>query len=124
MAYFPNSSAGAVLTDQCDVCLHGMNDGLLCPIAYVQVEYNYKQLDVGNTDLQAAMNLLIADQGECRMKLAMEKAGIKIDLSDKDQLELIEEKCSCRMSDAWRCAVDQNLTDTIACRCECHRGLR
>ena len=122
MAYFPNGTAGQVLVDQCDNCLHGMDDSLLCPVAHVQTEYNYKQLDRGNADLQAAMNLLIADQGECRMKLAMGKVGIKIDLSGKDQLDLIEEKCSCRMSDAWRCAVDQNLTDSIACRCQCHRG--
>lgn len=121
MAYFPNGTAGQVLVDQCDNCLHGMDDGLLCLVAHVQVEFNYKQLDAGNADLQAAMNLLIADQGECRMKLAMEKAGIKIDLSEKAQLDLIETKCSCRMSDAWRCAKDQNSRE-LSCSCSCHRS--
>ena len=90
MAYFPNGPAGEVLTDQCDNCLHGLDDSLLCPVAHVQVTYNYDQLNPGNEDLQAAMELLIADHGECRMKLAMEKAGMKIDLSGRDQLPLLE----------------------------------
>lgn len=28
--------------------------------------------------------------------------------------------CACRLSDAWRCAVNQNLR-TVACHCRCHR---
>ena len=28
--------------------------------------------------------------------------------------------CTCRKSDAWRCAVDQNLL-TVSCHCRCHR---
>lgn len=29
--------------------------------------------------------------------------------------------CSCRKSDAWCCAVDQNLS-TVACTCSCHKN--
>jgi hypothetical protein len=29
--------------------------------------------------------------------------------------------CSCKFSDAWRCAVDQNLT-SVSCPCGCHRA--
>lgn len=120
MAYFPNGTAGQILDDQCDNCLHGVSDGIMCPVAYIQVEFNYKQLDKGNEQLRAAMNTLINNAGECQMKAAMDKAGVKFDLTAKEQLPLWE--CNCRMSDAWKCAVDQNLTDTIACRCECHRS--
>lgn len=28
--------------------------------------------------------------------------------------------CDCKFSDAWRCAVDQNRRDRIACDCTCH----
>ena len=28
--------------------------------------------------------------------------------------------CQCRFSDAWRCAKDRQLTQQIACHCECH----
>ncbi len=92
---------------------------------HVQLEYNYKQLDDGNQDLLGAMNLLIDKSGNCLMKAAMDKAGIKIDLSEKDQLLLIDSAdltdCSCRKSDAWKCAVDKNLPNAIACGCSCHR---
>lgn len=31
--------------------------------------------------------------------------------------------CNCQMSDAWRCAVDQNLR-TVSCPCKCHKTTR
>lgn len=30
--------------------------------------------------------------------------------------------CSCRHTDAWRCAVERNIT-TVTCHCDCHRRL-
>lgn len=39
-------------------------------------------------------------------------------------LELEKERkcdCGCLSSDAWRCAVKQNLP-TVACRCSCHKA--
>lgn len=32
-----------------------------------------------------------------------------------------EFKCQCKVTDAWRCARDQNLHDRISCDCDCHR---
>jgi hypothetical protein len=29
------------------------------------------------------------------------------------------EKCDCKRSDAWRCAVEKNL-NTVSCHCKCH----
>lgn len=120
MAYFPNGTAGQILDDQCDGCLHGVSDGIMCPVAYIQINFNYKQLDKGNESLRAVMNKLINEAGVCQMKAAMDKAGITFDSSGKEQLPLFD--CNCRMSDAWKCAVDQGLVDTIACQCMCHKG--
>jgi hypothetical protein len=88
MAYFPNGTAGEIFNDQCHECLHGAADDFLCPVAHIQMIYNYTQLDDGNEDLRAAMCLLVQLDGTCQMKLAMEKAGIKIDFSGRDQMEL------------------------------------
>ena len=121
MAYFANGTEGDTLNEQCHKCLHGMSDSVLCPVAAVQMEYNYKQLDDGNEDLHAAMNLLVNEAGECQMKAAMEKAGTTLDLSGKDQLPLFQ-NCSCRKSDSWRCAKDQTLPNALHCTFSCHRS--
>lgn len=89
MAYFANGTEGQILDDQCDRCIHGMLDSALCPVALVQMTYNYKQLDDGNEDLRTAMQTLINKKGECQMKHAMQTAGITFDMSGKDQLSLI-----------------------------------
>jgi len=88
MAYFPNGTAGDILQKQCDKCLHGMNDSLICPVVQVQLTYNYEQ--IGNEDLQTALNILVDDAGTCRMRTAMIQAGITIDLSGREQLPLLE----------------------------------
>lgn len=92
MAYFSNGTEGLFLEEQCESCLHGMKDDLMCPVMHVQLEYNYKQIDDHNKDLRAAMNLLVDEQGNCLMKAAMEKAGIKFDLSGRDQMSLDMER--------------------------------
>lgn len=89
MAYFPNGTAGEYLTEQCNNCLHGIKDDIVCPVAVVQMSYNYDQLDEGNEALQEAMNELIDENGDCQMKKAIEDAGISIDLSGRDQMELL-----------------------------------
>lgn len=82
MAYFPNATAADVLDAQCADCPlgHGWNDrrqGELfdaereprpCPVLFVQLEFNYKQLDDGNADLRRAMNALINESGECQVR--------------------------------------------------------
>jgi len=90
MAYFPNGTAGEVLDEQCHQCLHAMNDGVLCPVYYVQMEYNYKQCDDGQECLRAAMNLLVNEAGECQMRRVMFTAGV--DFSAVEQLGLFNEE--------------------------------
>jgi len=82
MGYFPNGSSGEVLDEQCANCLLGsgwndpaqqelfVTDRLLkpCPVAFVQLTYNYKQGDKGNKDLRDAMTLLIDDRGVCQVR--------------------------------------------------------
>lgn len=89
MAYFAKGTEGLNLDEQCDNCLHGMNDGIMCPVAAVQMAYNYIQLNPGNEDLRAAMNLLIGERGNCQMSAAMKTAGVVIDLSGREQQELV-----------------------------------
>lgn len=80
MAYFPNSTAGEVLDRQCSDCPlgSGWNDPSQkqlfddepemrpCPVAFVQLEYNYTQVD--NNDLRRAMNFLISEDGICQVR--------------------------------------------------------
>lgn len=89
MAYFANGTEGLGLEEQCHNCIHGINAEILCPVASVQLMYNYSQLDEGNKDLREAMNLLIDEQGSCLMRQTMEKAGITFDFSEREQLPLI-----------------------------------
>ena len=64
MAYFANGSEGAVLDEQCAECLP--HDP--CPIAWVQLEYNYTQCSAGQEKMAELMNCLVDEKGNCRMK--------------------------------------------------------
>ena len=64
MAYFPNGSSGAILDEQCAECLP--EDP--CPIAFVQIEYNYEQCHAGQEKIRELMNILVNEKGECQMK--------------------------------------------------------
>lgn len=72
MAYFSNGSEGAYLYNQCLDCIHYVED-LGCPVALVQMLYNYDQMKEGNEKLREAMNLLINENGQCLMKPVIEK---------------------------------------------------
>ena len=87
MAYFPNGTAGDILIEQCDNCLHGMNDSVLCPIANVQIFFNYDQID--NEHLSKCLSALVRDDGVCLMRSAMLQAGLTIDTSESEQLDLL-----------------------------------
>lgn len=89
MAYFANGTEGDCLNEQCDNCLHGMNEMIMCPVALVQTTCNYKQLEDGNEALRAAMNMLVDEHGICLMRNTIKLAGLVIDLSERDQLQLI-----------------------------------
>lgn len=80
MAYFPNGSSGEVLDSQCADCpldagWNNPNQKRLfddesamkpCPIALVQLTHNYTQ--VGNANLENAMEILIDKDGICRTR--------------------------------------------------------
>lgn len=65
MAYFPNGSAGEVLDNQCAECPLG--DGP-CPVALVQMMYNYTQVGDGEKNLRDAMTLLVDERGICQVR--------------------------------------------------------
>lgn len=73
MAYFANGSEGEILENQCDTCVHAHDDGV-CPISAIQMLFNYEQID--NPDLNAAMSILVDDEGICQMRKALIDAGI------------------------------------------------
>lgn len=82
MAYFPNGSSGDVFDAQCADCPlgYGWNDPRQmslfdaerapkpCPVALVQLTYNYDQLDANNKQLREAMTMLVDDTGECKVR--------------------------------------------------------
>lgn len=72
MAYFSNGAEGGYLDAQCGEC--PLRDDAPCPILLVQSLYNYEQLDKGNGKLREAMNLLIDEGGNCKMKPLIEQA--------------------------------------------------
>jgi hypothetical protein len=72
MAYFPNGQAGLYLDEQCMDCLHDDPD-VGCPIAFIQMEYNYTQLDKGQEQLREALNYLVNEKGDCQLKPLINK---------------------------------------------------
>lgn len=65
MAYFPNGSSGEIFDNQCAECPLGQGP---CPIAAVQLLYNYDQLGDRQEKLQAAMTILVDDNGICQTR--------------------------------------------------------
>lgn len=64
MAYFPNSTARAVLDNLCAEC--PISDDAPCPILFVQMVYNYDQVDIPK--LREAMTVLVDEAGTCKMR--------------------------------------------------------
>ncbi len=68
MAYFPNGTAGEVFDEQCCKCIFGERS---CPIAWVQMEYNYKACNIEVA--RAILDDLVKNDGTCAMfKMAPE----------------------------------------------------
>lgn len=62
MAYFSNGTEGMVFDDQCGRCKYGQ---LSCPIALVQIHYNY---DAANNKVASdILNSLVRNDGTCEM---------------------------------------------------------
>ena len=79
MAYFPNGNEGSSFDDQCSKCKYGQHP---CPIAYVQINYNYDA--VNNEVATEILNELVKDDGTCIMYKMCEKDFFV----DKNQTEL------------------------------------
>lgn len=77
MAYFPNGTAGEVLDNQCGECK--LSDEAPCPVLFVQMTFNYSQLDDGNKPLREAMDYLVNEDGRCQMKDCIDKNIIQYD---------------------------------------------
>lgn len=83
MAYFSNGSEGMVLDDQCAKCKVGQKP---CPIALVQVVYNYDQLNDESGTATKILDTLIRPDGTCTVwEMAKEDFAI-----DPNQLQLFE----------------------------------
>ncbi len=65
MAYFSNGSEGMVFDDQCGSCKYGQHP---CPIALVQMEYNYDQCKDKSGVATKILNTLVKEDGACTMK--------------------------------------------------------
>jgi hypothetical protein len=83
MAYFSNSTEGEILDAQCADCPlgAGWNDPdqkqlfdvieqkmRPCPVAFIQLDFNYDQLAKGQEKLRHAMNCLINEKGVCQVR--------------------------------------------------------
>lgn len=62
MAYFSNGCEGECFGEQCGQCKYGEKP---CPIAYVQMAFNYKA--VGNEIASKILEHLVKDDGTCEM---------------------------------------------------------
>lgn len=75
MAYFSNSSEGECFDDQCSRCKFGQ---MACPVALLQMEYNYEQLREPTGKLTEVMNLLVKEDGTCTV-FEMAKADFEVE---------------------------------------------
>lgn len=68
MAYFANSTMGEHFDEQCENCVHGFDetdpDPKFCPVARLQLDWNYSQIKDG--DQKLALDILVPqkDTGE------------------------------------------------------------
>lgn len=73
MAYFSNGTDGEVFDDQCAKCKYGEKP---CPIAAVQLSYNYEACN--NKVARKILDSLVTDRGVCTMWKAF-KSDFAID---------------------------------------------
>ena len=73
MAYFSNGTEGEVFDEQCSKCKYGKDP---CPIAWVQMQYNYKQLD--SKIAREMLSELVKKDGTCVMFITF-KRDLKTD---------------------------------------------
>lgn len=98
MAYYSNSTEGAVFYAQCAECVHGMSEDILCPIAAVQSMFNYDQNRDQN--LKACLSMLVDQKKGCLMKPIIDDIKInnvkpkclqrKLVFGDEQQIDALE----------------------------------
>ena len=87
MAYFPSGISGEILEMQCEKCIHGLDDTEMCPVYFVQQNYNYEQN--GNKRLEDCLNYLIDEHGICQMKKAIDAVRIlNLPAADENKSDL------------------------------------
>ena len=84
MAYFPNVTAGEHLDKQCADCIHEDPEAG-CPLALVQMEFNYSQHNNGQAKLRKCLNLLINEHGDCQMKKLIDKYYKKLPVESLEE---------------------------------------
>lgn len=85
MAYFSNGSEGMCFEDQCAKCKWGKKP---CPIALVQLEFNYDQHKDTSGTASKIMDLLVKEDGTCSLWKTF-KSDLEI---DPNQLSLFNDK--------------------------------
>ena len=95
MAYFPNGTAGEHLDKQCADCIHEDPEAG-CPLALVQMEFNYSQHNKGQAKLRECLTLLINDHGDCQMKKQIDKYYKKLPVEST-----MEERPQYKPSKLW-----------------------
>lgn len=73
MAYFSNGTEGERFENECAKCIHGDKP---CPIAFVQMSYNYEACD--NKIAREILDYLVKNNGTCAM-MEMSPEHFKID---------------------------------------------
>lgn len=73
MAYFPNGTSAEILDNQCACCVLGE---AACPVAGVQLFYNYDQLRDGQENLRLALRMLVNDEGRCQVFALLREGDI------------------------------------------------
>lgn len=85
---------------------------------------NYTQLS-SNASAARQIEALKADQDWQRNHQDEVSRRIDVLIADiertSDSAGSVDPSCSCRKSDAWRCAVEQNQPE-VACTCSCHKN--
>ena len=69
MTFFSNATYGDFLDAQCDDCIHGLDADVCCPIALVQMYFNYGQSE----KIERCLNMLVDKNGYCQMKPLIDK---------------------------------------------------
>lgn len=114
MTYYPNGNSDT-LSEQCSDCLIGLEN--YCPVAFVQVDYNYEQFKKEgrfkghiHPIVEGIMQCLIED-GKCMMKKEIDRAIARSKKVECRNLEMREGKKICCINFRGICKGIENCVD-------------